>query len=330
MHMTLVEAEALVQSVFEANGVLPATARSVALALVQAEAAGQSGHGLRRVPAYVSQVRTGKVDGQATPSAERVRPGVLSVDAAFGFAYPALDLAVTELPAIVREQGIAFAAIHRSHHAGVMALTVERLADAGLVAMMFANAPAAMAPWGGRLPLFGTNPIAFAAPLQGSEPLVVDLALSKVARGKVMEASQKGAAIPDDWAFDAEGNPTTDAKAAMKGTMAPSGGAKGAALALMVEVLAAGLTGAHFSYQASSLFDDKGAPPALGQAIIAIDPSAAAGSGAAQRLADLAGEMSRQEGVRLPGRKGRGLRSEARISGIVIEDDVMDAISALA
>jgi (2R)-3-sulfolactate dehydrogenase (NADP+) len=329
MHMTLNEAETLVRSVFEANGVSPEAALSVARALVQSEAAGQSGHGLRRVAAYVKQVRTGKVDGRAKAVSTRTRPGVLSIDAAHGFAYPALDLAVTELPAIAREQGIAFSGIHRSHHAGVMALTVERFAEKGLVAMMFANAPAAMAPWGGKRPLFGTNPIAFAAPVSDAEPLVIDLALSKVARGKVMEATQKGVSIPDDWAFDADGNPTTDAVAAMKGTMAPSGGAKGAALAMMVEVFAAALSGAQFSYQASSLFDEKGPPPALGQAIIVIDPDAAAGSGAAGRMAELAAEMSKEDGVRLPGRRGRGLRARAIEQGLDLEDDVIAAIHAL-
>jgi (2R)-3-sulfolactate dehydrogenase (NADP+) len=210
-----------------------------------------------------------------------------------------------------------------------MALTVERFAEQGLVAMMFANAPAAMAPWGGKTPLFGTNPIAFAAPVDTGEPLVIDLALSKVARGKVMEATQKGTPIPDDWAFDVEGNPTTDAVAAMKGTMAPSGGAKGAALAMMVEVLAAGLTGANFSYEASSLFDEHGPPPALGQAIVAIDPAASSGGSAAGRLAGLAAEMSREEGVRLPGRRGRNRRAEAVRNGIEIEDEVIAAIQAL-
>jgi (2R)-3-sulfolactate dehydrogenase (NADP+) len=329
MHMTLEETETLVTSVFEANGVLPATARSVARALVQSEAAGQSGHGLRRVPAYVKQVRTGKVDGRAEPASSRTRPGVLSIDAAYGFAYPALDLAVAEIPALAREQGIVFAGIHRSHHAGVMALTVERFAEQGLVAMMFANAPASMAPWGGKTPLFGTNPIAFAAPVTGGEPLVIDLALSKVARGKVMEATQKGVPIPDDWAFDVDGNPTTDAHAAIKGTMAPSGGAKGAALAMMVEVFAAALTGAQFSHQASSLFDEQGPPPALGQALIVIDPDAATGSGTAERMAGLAAEMAKEDGVRLPGRRGRGLRAKAGAHGLDIEDDVIAAIRAL-
>lgn len=329
MHMTLTEAEALVRSIFEDNGVSSLTALSLAHALVQAEAAGQSGHGLRRVPAYVKQVRTGKVDGQAESILSRPRPAVMSIDAAHGFAYPALDLAVAELPAIVREQGIAFAAIGRSHHAGVMALTVERFAEQGLIAMMFANAPAAMAPWGGKSPLFGTNPIAFAVPVANADPVVIDLALSKVARGKVMEAHQKGTSIPDDWALDIDGNPTTDAAAALKGTMAPSGGAKGAALALMVEILSAGLAGANFSYEASSLFDENGPPPELGHSIIAIDPDAANGGGTAMRMATLAEEMARQDGVRLPGRRGKGLRAEALSNGIEIEDDVLTAIEAL-
>jgi (2R)-3-sulfolactate dehydrogenase (NADP+) len=254
---------------------------------------------------------------------------VLSIDAAHGFAYPALDLAVENLPSIAKEQGIAFAGIHRSHHAGVMALTVERFADQGLVAMMFANAPAAMAPWGGKVPLFGTNPIAFAVPVADAEPLVIDLALSKVARGKVMEATQKGMAIPDDWAFDVDGHPTTNAVAAMKGTMAPSGGAKGAALAMMVEVFAAALSGAQFSYQASSLFDEHGPPPALGQAIIVIDPNAATGSGTAARMAEMAAEIAKEDGVRLPGRRGRGLRAQARQRGVDVEDDVFAAIRGL-
>jgi (2R)-3-sulfolactate dehydrogenase (NADP+) len=330
MHLSLLDAETLVRRVFEENRVLPSTAVSVARALIQSEAAGQSGHGLRRVPAYVKQVRTGKVDGAARPVSARTRPAVLSIDAAHGFAYPALDLAVAELPAIAREQGIAFAAIGRSHHAGVMALTVERFAEQGLIAMMFANAPAAMAPWGGKSPLFGTNPIAFTVPVAGADPLVIDLALSKVARGKVMEATQKGKSIPGDWAFDTDGNPTTDAVAAMKGTMAPSGGAKGAALALMVEVLSAGLAGANFSYQASSLFDESGPPPELGHSIIAIDPDAASGGGTAARMAGLADEMAKQEGVRLPGRRGRSLRAQALANGIEIEDDVIAAIQGLS
>jgi (2R)-3-sulfolactate dehydrogenase (NADP+) len=328
MHMTLEAAETLVRSVFEANGVLAETARSVAHALVHAEAAGQYGHGLRRVPAYIGQARTGKVDGQATPIVTRPRPAVLVVDAALGYAYPAFDIAVAELPKIAREQGIALAAIHRSHHAGVMALTVERFAEQGLVALMFANAPASMAAWGGRKRLFGTNPIAFATPVAGEEPLVIDLALSTVAAGKIMAARQKGESIPEGWAFDADGKPTTDPHAAHRGLMAPSGGAKGAALALMVEILSAGLTGSNFSYEASSFMDEKGPPPSVGQTLIVIDPSASTAS-AAERIAELAHEMASEEGVRLPGRRGQNARRKAIEQGLDVEDAVISAIEAL-
>lgn len=329
MHMTLEETEALVKGVFEANGVLTETARSVARALVHAEAAGQYGHGLRRIPAYVGQARSGKVDGNARPVATRPRPAVLSVDAALGYAYPAFDLAVAELPAIAREHGVALGLVHRSHHAGVMALTVERFAELDLVALMFANAPASMAAWGGRKRLFGTNPIAFAAPVAGEDPLVIDLALSTVAAGKIMAAKQKGVDIPEGWAFDVEGMPTTDPNAALKGLMAPSGGAKGAALALMVEILAAGLTGSNFSYEASSFMEEKGTPPSVGQMLIVIDPSAGAGS-AAERIAELAREMTAEEGVRLPGRRGQTSRRTAIEQGLDIEDELIASIRALA
>ncbi|ASW04578.1 Ldh family oxidoreductase [Rhizobium sp. 11515TR] len=329
MHLSLAEAEILVMEALQRNRVSAENARSVAVALVAAEAAGQGGHGLRRVPAYAGQAKVGKVDGFARPQLSRPSPAVLRIDAGNGYAYPALDLAVAELPAVAREQGIALAAISRSHHAGVMGLTVERLTDQGLVALMVANAPASMAPWGGKTPVFGTNPIAFAAPLPGEEPVVIDLALSKVARGKVMAARQQGASIPSDWAFDREGRPTTDAEEALAGTMIPAGDAKGAALALMVEILAAGLTGANYAFEASSLFDDKGAPPALGQTIIAINPAATSAVDTAQRLALLAGEISRDPNVRLPGRRGQSLRRLALTEGITVEDEVIAAIERL-
>ena len=146
MHLSLAEAETLVVEALQRSRVSADNARSVAVALVAAEAAGQSGHGLRRVLAYAGQAKAGKTDGFATPQMSRPFPAVLRIDAGYGYAYPALDLAVGELPTIAREQGMALAAISRSHHAGVMGLTVERFADQGLVALMVANAPASMAP----------------------------------------------------------------------------------------------------------------------------------------------------------------------------------------
>ncbi|RCK47810.1 Ldh family oxidoreductase [Thalassospira profundimaris] len=328
MKISLADAHTLVRTTLMRCNVAEKNAASVATALVNAEASGQGGHGFRRVPAYSAQARAGKVDGQATPVMEKTAPGVLRIDAQYGFAYPALDLMMDHLPDMARSQGIAIASIHKSHHAGVMGLTVERLAEQGLAAMMFANAPAAMAAWGGRRPMFGTNPIAFGIPVgDAGDPIIIDLALSKVARGKIMAAKQKGIEIPDDWALDPDGNPTTDPVKALDGTMVPAGGVKGAALAMMVELLAAGLTGAQFGHQSSSLFDDKGKPPALGQMIIAIDPIATGGVGVVDHLAEIANEIAAEDGVRLPGRRGKLAQLSAQTEGLEIEDDVISAIN---
>lgn len=329
MHLTLAAVETLVLDALMRNRVDEANARAVARALVAAEAAGQGGHGLRRVAAYAAQARAGKVDGFAKPIFTRPFPAVVQVDACHGYAYPAFDLAVSVLPDIARQQGIALVTIRRSHHAGVLALTVERFAEMGLVALMVANATASMAAWGGRKPVFGTNPIAFAAPVPGADPLVIDLALSRVARGKVMAARQTGAPIPSDWAFDRDGQPTTDPVAALDGTMIPSGEAKGAALAMMVEILAGALTGANFSFESSSLFDDKGSAPGLGQMLIVINPAASGGDGVAERMRRLADEISSDPGVRLPGRRGQSARHQALESGIEVEDELIASVNAL-
>lgn len=327
MKISLSDAHALVRETMMRCNVSSENASSVATALVNAEASGQGGHGFRRVPAYAAQARVGKVDGMATPVFEKPVPGVLRIDAQYGFAYPALDLMMEHLPDMARSQGIAIASIHKSHHAGVMGLTVERLAEQGLAAMMFANAPAAMAAWGGRRPMFGTNPIAFGVPVGAvGDPIVIDLALSKVARGKIMAAKQRGVEIPDDWALDPDGNPTTDPVKALDGTMVPAGGVKGAALAMMVELLAAGLTGAQFGHQSSSLFDDKGKPPALGQMVIVINPEATGGPGVGEHLSAIAHEISAEDGVRLPGRRGKTARLDAQTNGLEVEDDVIEAI----
>ena len=173
--LTLDALHRLMVEILVAHNTSASVAEQVAAALTLAEADGQKGHGASRVPSYAGQALSGKVDGHAMPKAETTRPGAMLVDAAHGFAYPALALAMEWLPDAARAQGIAVAGITRSHHAGVAGWFVERLAEAGLVGLMFANTPAAMAPWGGTRPLFGTNPIAFAAPVPGGDPMVVDL-----------------------------------------------------------------------------------------------------------------------------------------------------------
>jgi (2R)-3-sulfolactate dehydrogenase (NADP+) len=320
--LPIAEAEERVARIFEKGGANAKAARSVARALVGAEADGLKGHGLSRIPTYLAMLRSGKIDGSVEPRVTQPRPGVLAIDAACGFAYPAIDIAIDRLAALAREQGIAAAAISRSNHSGACGRHVERLAGQGLVALFFANTPEAIAPWGGTRAVFGTNPIAFAAPLDGRAPVVIDLALSKVARGNIVAAKQKGAPIPEGWALDKDGGPTTDAEAALAGTMIALGDAKGAALALMVEVLAAGLVGTHFAFEASSFLDDKGGPPQTGQLIIAIDPAGFGHSLFAERVRALALAIESQEGARLPGARRLALREAAEREGLSVSDEI--------
>ena len=326
--LTLHDAEALAVRTLVRCGAREAAASSTARALVGAEADGLRTHGLMRLVAYGEQVRAGKVAGDAVVSLAHPRPGVLAIDAAHGFAYPALDAAVAALPAVARAQGIAAAGIRRSHHCGAAGRPVEALAKAGLVALLFANAPASMAPWGGSRATFGTNPIAFACPLPGRAPIVVDLSLSKVARGNIIAAKQRGEAIPLGWAVDARGEPTTDPTAALAGTMIPLGDAKGTALALMVELLAAGLVGARFAGEASSFLDAEGEPPGTGQLILALDAGTLAPD-APERFAVMAAMIEKQDGARLPGSRRLAARARAASEGVVVDDALLAEIEAV-
>jgi (2R)-3-sulfolactate dehydrogenase (NADP+) len=326
--LTLADAEALVTRALMRARTSESNARSVARALVAAEADGLKGHGLSRTPMYAAQTKVKKIDGLATPQVGRPRPGLIAVDAAHGFAFPAIELAEAELPDAAQQQGVAAAAIRRSSHCGAAGLPVERLATCGLVALLFVNTPGAMAPWGGSQPVVGTNPVAFACPLPGRAPLVIDLSLSKVARGNVAVARQRGEKIPEGWALDAAGQPTTDPDAALAGTMLPMGDAKGIALALVVELLAAGLTGSNYAAEASSYLDAEGSPPGTGQLIVAFDPTAFGGHAVA-RFGALAASIEAQPGARLPGARRLKLREQARAEGLTISDALMKEIEAI-
>ncbi len=327
--LTLAEATALVAAALRASRASAANADSVARALVAAEASGHGGHGLSRAPSYAAQSRTGKVDGHAVPTLERAAPGVLRADAALGFAYPAFDLLLPALADLAAAQGVALGAVRRSHHFGVAGAHCEALAERGLIAFVFGNAPACMAPWGGAAPALGTNPIAFAAPMGDGPPLVIDMATSTVPRGKILAAREAGGTIPDDWALDPDGRPTTDPAAALKGTVAPMAGPKGAALALMVEVMSACLVGASLGVDATSLFDGDGPPPDLGQSLLVIAPDAVA-PGFGDRMRALGAVFDRIEGARLPGLRRLRAREAAAREGLTPAPALLATIRAIA
>lgn len=318
--ISLAEAHALTLKALVAAGTSPANARAVADALVAAEADGLASHGLSRVAAYADQAKAGKVAGAAVPELRANAPGALFVDAKDGFAYPAIAAGIAKGIEMAKAAGVVGVGIGNSHHFGAAGYHVEAGAKAGMLAIAFGNSPSAIAPWGGSKALFGTNPIAFAAPRAGRDPLVIDLSLSKVARGKIMVAAQKGEAIPEGWALDPDGKPTTDPKKAMAGTMLPLGDAKGAALVLMVEILSAALTASNFGYEASSFFDDKGGPPRVGQFFLLIDPGKFAGDGFGARVEVLAQAILAESGTRIPGERRLKLRAKAQAEGIEIPD----------
>ena len=314
--LSIAEARIRAAQVLVDNNTSPANAAATARALVAAEADGLAGHGLTRLASYAAQAKCGKVDGHILPILTQPRPALLRVDVALGFAYPAIDLALASLIPLAQSKGLAAASLFRSHHCGAMGLHVEHLARHGLCALMFANTPAALAPWGGQAAIYGTNPIAFAAPVPGGDPIVIDLSLSKVARGNIVAAKQKGTKIPEGWALDVSGNPTTDPEAALAGTMVPMGDAKGTALALMVEILAACLTGAVLSKDATSFLDAKGGPPAVGQMILAFDPAAFSGGGYDGRIGQLVTALAADAGARLPGTRRYENRRRAEAEGL--------------
>lgn len=321
------ELRALVADALVRAGASAAMAASTARALALAEAQAMPSHGLSRVGQYAAQLRNGRVVGAAVPAVVRRTGGALVVDAGEGLAFPACDLAVAEAIAAAPAQGVVFAGVIRSHHAGVMVDHLRPVAAAGLVGLAFANSPAAMPAAGGRHPVFGTNPIAAVFPRRTGDPLLVDLSLSEAARGKVMVAARDGKPIPAGWALDAQGHPTTDAGAALAGSMLPIGAMsspKGAMLALVVELLVTAVIGARFGFEASTFFVDEGNRPGIGQAFIVIDPGALAGRDSyLDRLEVLLAEIGTDAGVRLPGARRESLRRTAERDGIEVADALL-------
>lgn len=332
--LSLKEADALVQTALRQSGASAAMAASVAKALVLAEAQGIASHGLSRVPQYATHLKNGRADGQAVAAVAQRKGAALVIDAKQGLAFPACDLAIAEGIKTAKELGVCFVGVRNSHHAGVIVDHLRAASAAGLVGLGFANSPSAMPAAGGKHAIFGTNPIAAIFPRRNADPLMIDLSLSEVARGKVMVAAKEGKAIPLGWALDKEGNPTTDAKAALEGSMLAVGNTtstKGAMLALIIELLVTAVIGAQFGFEASSFFVDEGNQPKIGQAFLLIDPSALNGNDSyLDRVEELVKEMLVDEGVRLAGARRLALERQAETAGVSVPDALVQSLQKLA
>lgn len=322
-------------------GASSTAAASTARALVAADEQGITSHGVSRTPHYVAHLRHARVIGDAVPRIAHERGGAALIDAGNGLAYPACEMAVAELIKRTKEFGVAYVGITNSNHNGMTSFHLEPLAKAGLVALAFGNSPAAMNAWGGKRPIFGTNPIAAAFPRFRKPdaafprrhlwPVIVDLALTEVAKGKLMIAARDNKPIPLGWALDRDGNPTTDANEGIRGSLTPAGGAKGAMLALTVELLAVALTGAAFGFEMDSFFSATGNTARLGQGFLAINPGALAGNQIyGDRVEALVAAMLEDDGVRLPGYRRFEHREKAQRDGVEIPDAIITELTALA
>ncbi|BDB20743.1 dehydrogenase [Pseudomonas sp. CYM-20-01] len=301
--VSLAEIENLATTALVASHVSPDNARAVARSIAFAERDGQQIVGLSYLPTYCDHAACGKVDGAAQPSAKVQAPSLIRVDARTGFAHPALALGLPLLVEAARRQGMAALAVGQSYACGSLGYFVEELAEQGLVALMVANASPSIAPHGGKTAFFGTNPLAFACPREGRPPLVIDQSSSVVAKVAVIDAYRRGVALPAGWALDADGQPTTNADAAMAGSLSPIGGYKGTSVALLIDILAGGLSGSNFSFEASSFGDCEGGPPRTGQLLIAFDPAAFGGAAFVARTEVLFGALLAEPHVRLPGER---------------------------
>jgi (2R)-3-sulfolactate dehydrogenase (NADP+) len=285
---------------------------------------------LSRVALYCQHLREGRANGKVKPKVIKRKGATALIDARGGLAFPACALAVKESISRAKRSGVSFVGVTNSHHMGALAYHLAPIAQAGMVGMAFTISPSAINAWGGKRAFYGTNPVAAVFPRKDAEPIVVDLSLTEVTRGKIMVYAKEGKPIPLGWAVDKYGNPTTDAKSALTGSLNAIGGAKGAALALMVEVLCVALTGAAFSFENDSYFEP-GNKPRIGHAILAIDPAALAGSYEYfSRLELMIGTMLRDEGVRLPGVRRQKLMAAVRAHGIEVGDAQHRELLALA
>ncbi len=321
----------LLQRVFLAHGTSLDVATVLAKNCASAQRDGSHSHGIFRIPGYLSSLASGWVDGKAVPVVEDVAAAFVRVDAVNGFAQPALAAAQSLLVEKARSAGIAVLAIRNSHHFAALWPDVEPFAEQGLVALSMVNSMTCVVPHGAQKPLFGTNPIAFAAPRAGSSPLVLDLATSAIAHGDVQIAAREGRMLPEGMGVDCNGQATCDPNAILAGgALLPFGGHKGSALSMMVELLAAGLTGGNFSFEFDWSRHPGAQTPWTGQLLIVIDPDKGGGQPFAQRSEELVRQLHGVGQQRMPGDRRYGERAKSMSWGIEISQNDLARLQALA
>jgi len=321
---------------FTSCGVSKVDASVTANALVQADLQARPSHGVSRLAAYISAIQRGKVNPTAILEIKYTGQSVGLLDGAGGLGPLVATQSMETAVDMSLKHGIGTVAAHHSNHVGALSVYTTAAADAGVIAMMFTNAQPAIPPWGGRTAFFGTNPIALAAG-QGDSQVSIDLATSIAARGNIIMAAKSGGDIPEGWALDERGEPTTNAQAALAGAVLPMAGAKGYSLALMVEILCGVLSGSAIAPHVGSVYDETSGFADTGLFCIAIHPEFFVGSAAfttrLQAMVNAIHESPRAEGVDeifLPGERRRAYREDRLQNGIPLSGDTVAELEGLA
>ncbi|MCZ4351092.1 Ldh family oxidoreductase [Roseovarius aestuarii] len=321
--ISIAQIEDLSKAALMRHGAVEWIAASVAHAIAEAEAGGNKICGLYYLESYCLQLKSGRVNGAVQPEVRRPRPGTVVVDARDGFAQPAFQCALPEAIRATRENGTASLAIGHSHTCTSLGYFTAQIAREGLIAFGMTNATPVVAPPGGNKRVIGTNPMSFAVPdQQGGIAMLFDQSTTAIAMGKITMAKAAGMPIPEGWAVDKDGQPTTDPSAALEGSLVSSGGYKGWGFGLMAEILTAGMTGGLCSQDVAALKAPNGAPHDLGQYYMLIDPGVSDTFGA--RMARIAEGVAANEEGRIPG-QGKVLATE-----VMIEDAVWEQVQDLS
>ena len=302
--LTLDEIFDLSKKTLLANGCDAETASILSDLIMKAERDGSLSHGLFRLPAYVSGLKSGKINGKGKPEVKIISPSVIRVLGNNCLAPVVLNKGVPELIKAAKENGIAVLAITNSHHMAAMWPETEMIAEQGLVAFACTSYKPMVAPAGAKKALFGTNPISFAWPRPGKTPVVYDMATASMAMGEVQVAKREGHKVPLGTGLNKEGKETTDpGEIADGGVLLPFGGYKGSGIAMMVELLAGALVGDNFSYETAAKDNKDGGPPSGGEFILAISPDKLSGNDWNKHSNEFFEKMKSMGDVRLPGER---------------------------
>lgn len=321
----------LLETILLRAGASAVVARAIAQNCLACERDGSKSHGIFRMRGYVASIRSGWVDAAAVPVVEDCGPAMVRVEAANGFAQVALDAARPMLLEKVRAAGIAIATIRGSHHLSALWPDVEPFAREGFIALSVVNSFACMVPFGGHRAVLGTNPIAYAIPRAEPGPIVVDLATSAIPNGDVQMAALAGELLPEGVAVDGAGRPTRDPKIVLsEGALVPFGGHKGGALSILVELLAAGLSGGFFSYEVDWTCYPGAQTPRTGQTVILIDPERGHPGSFAGRVQDLVGQLETAGMPIMPGERRYAARAQAVERGIPLAPAELEMLRELA